>query len=123
VFAEETWPEVRAEWLHSAIAADDRRVDDAAMSALIEHGHDEDIVAAFVALRFRGADIPVGALDLLVAHDSSRAVLSAGIGILRFTDEIPRAWLEGVQESPGYSERLQPMIDALLQPESAPTEP
>ena len=111
---DENWPEVRAAWIHAAVAADVESVDGELMRYLLAESADEDIVAAFVAMRVRGTRIPVEAIDLMIARESSRGVLDAGIGVLRFADEIPVTWLQGLEAAEGYTERLQPAIDALL---------
>lgn len=110
----EPWPDVRAAWVASAIAADTARVDEAAMTILIEGAPDDDVVAAFSALRVRGTRVPTEAIDVMIARDGSRAVLTAGIALLPLVDDLPTQWLESLPTASGYSEQLQPAIDALL---------
>ena len=110
----ETWPEVRGAWLRSAIAADDEDVDATVMALLIDGATDDDVVATFGALRVRGTAIPTEAIDVMMARDTSRAVVGAGVALLALVEDLPVLWLESLPSAAGYSEQLQPAVDALL---------
>lgn len=112
---DETWPEVRAAWLQAAARAGSTEVDNAALTWLIDVDDDDDIAAAFLALRVRGTTVPTEAIDLMIARDDSRTVLQAGLGLLRYADVLPRAWLQSLPEAAGYSEQMAPTVEALLE--------